>query len=139
MSLEAIQRYTDAWAALTPQGPEPIIALTTPDVRFADPFHDIRGHAALRVLLERTRESAQSVEVTLRDAAMGREAGYLRWRFRICRKQGQVFDLEGMSELFFDAEGLVSEHVDHWDSTTQLYLKIPLLGGLINLVRRHIA
>jgi hypothetical protein len=44
-----------------------------------------------------------------------------------------------MSELRFAADGRVREHIDHWDAAAQVYERLPLIGGLMRLIRRRFA
>ena len=43
-----------------------------------------------------------------------------------------------MSEIRSDREGRVIEHVDHWDASEQFYAWLPVIGGLIRLIRGKI-
>ncbi|MFQ3623490.1 MAG: nuclear transport factor 2 family protein, partial [Acetobacteraceae bacterium] len=68
----------------------------------------------------------------------GAEAGYLRWVFTI-GGAGPVRRIEGVSEIRFAASGLVSAHLDHWDSGSQVYARLPVLGAVIRAVSRRLA
>jgi hypothetical protein len=47
--------------------------------------------------------------------------------------------IHGATHLKFDADGRVSYHRDYWDAAEELYEKIPFLGGLMRVVKRHAA
>ena len=40
-------------------------------------------------------------------------------------------DLEGMSEIHIGDDGLVTAHIDHWDSASQLLSRLPLIGLIL--------
>ena len=44
--------------------------------------------------------------------------------------------IRGGSLLRFDAQGLVQEHRDYWDTAEELYEKLPVLGVLMRGLRR---
>jgi hypothetical protein len=38
----------------------------------------------------------------------------------------------------FAADGRIARHRDYWDVAEELYEKVPLLGGLMRLVKRRL-
>jgi hypothetical protein len=44
-----------------------------------------------------------------------------------------------MTEVHFDQSGKVAAHLDHWDAASQLYEHVPLLGGVLRIIRRRLA
>lgn len=105
-------------------------ALVTPDVRFKDPFNDVRGVDNMRRALALAFEHG-TPRFEVIDRARGHHAAYLLWRYT----HGPDFSLEGMSEIRLAPDGRIAEHIDHWDSGTQFYARIPVLGWLIGRVR----
>ncbi len=134
-----------AWAALfedlTPQRLEDFRALCTPDVRFRDPFNDVSGIDMLIRVFQDMFETCSDPRFEVLDRALGDGAGYLKWRFRFTphRGGGSEWLIEGMSEVHFDAAGKVTAHLDHWDAGAQFYSRLPVLRGLIGLVRRRLS
>ena len=45
-------------------------------------------------------------------------------------------DLEGMSEIDVGEEGLITVHIDHWDSAGQLLARLPVIGAFLRPVLR---
>ncbi|MBL8833435.1 MAG: nuclear transport factor 2 family protein [Rhodospirillales bacterium] len=105
-------------------------ALVVPDVRFKDPFNDLRGVANMRKALAMAFEHG-TPRFEVIDRARGHQAAYLLWRYT----HGPGFALEGMSEIRFAPDGRIAEHIDHWDSGAQFDARVPVLGWLIGLVR----
>ena len=75
------------------------------------------------------------------DVAASEEAGYIKWRMTGTLQYRPSFqiDLTGMSEVHFDSAGLVTAHIDHWDSAHQLLVKLPALGWLVGRLMRLFA
>ncbi|MFM2059344.1 MAG: hypothetical protein RLY71_3729, partial [Pseudomonadota bacterium] len=45
--------------------------------------------------------------------------------------------IRGCTHFQFGADGRVTLHRDYWDAAEELYAKLPLLGGLMRLLRRR--
>jgi hypothetical protein len=41
-----------------------------------------------------------------------------------------------MSEVHFDANGAISQHIDHWDSASQLLSDLPYIGWITRRILR---
>ena len=127
--------------ALEGLGPETLAdwrALCAPDVRFRDPFNDVTGLDAAEGVFRKMFEDVSQIRFRVSDSALSDRCAYLRWRFAF-RARGRDWTIEGMSEVGFDDRGRVVRHIDHWDAATQFYETIPLLGGLIRLVKRRLS
>jgi hypothetical protein len=135
--IEPFQQYLETLTAETvPQ----ILDLVASDVRFIDPFHDVSGAQAMQRVFAAIFVSLKNVRFTVIDRAWSGNAWYLRWRFEGDRRQGgQMFEFDGMSEIYFNDEGRVRLYRDHWDAATGFYEKLPVLGWVLRLLRRKIA
>lgn len=65
------------------------------------------------------------------------EQAFVAWRFE-AGWRGRAFSLEGCSEWHW-RDGLIVEHRDYWDAATALYEPVPVLGGLLRIIRRRLA
>jgi len=135
---EAVRSYIRYYDDLRPETVDGIDALVAPDVRFKDPFNDVRGRDKLRAIFADMFTVLQAPRFVVRDHAVSGRTAYLRWGFDFTLR-GRAYNIEGMSEVRFDEAGLVVEHIDHWDAAEQVYEHIPGLGALIRLVKRRMA
>jgi hypothetical protein len=135
----ALAAYARFFETLTPERLPGLAALVTPDVRFKDPFNDVCGvDDMVRALETMYRHGTPRFEVL--DRATGAMGGYLLWRFtNDPGKGGTPLVILGMSAVDIAPDGRIREHIDHWDSGTQFYAKLPVLGWLIRLVNRRLA
>lgn len=131
----ALARYGDFHARLAPGNLDELDALAAEDLRFRDPFNDLRGRQAYRHLLAHMFATITEPRFTILDRACSSSAGYLKWRFAGALR-GRKFEIVGMSEIKFDARGMVAEHIDHWDAAAQFYGQIPMIGTLIRLIKK---
>ncbi|MBI3707230.1 MAG: nuclear transport factor 2 family protein [Proteobacteria bacterium] len=134
----ALDAYAQFYEQLAPERLDGLAALLAPDVRFKDPFNDVRGPAdMIRVL--RLMYDHGTPRFEMRDRAVGTERCYLRWRYTSTRDgHNAPWIIEGMSELRFDDAGRLVEHVDHWDAAEQVYERLPLIGWLIRRIKRRL-
>ena len=138
MILIRARRYADAYEALAPDTIEGLCALVAPDVRFRDPFSDFTGRERLAAVFRHMFEGLNEPAFAVSDIAVGERGAYLRWDFRFAYR-GRAYRIEGMSEVHFGEDGLVTTHLDHWDSGSQVYLHVPVLGRIIGAIRRRVA
>ena len=128
--------------SLPPEGLEGLRAHLAPDVRFVDPFNDVTGIGAVIRVFAKMFADVTDIAFETRDLACAEQEGvcYFAWTLH-CRSRNRRNRLtfEGVTELRFDAEGRVLAHLDHWDAGSQLYAKLPLLGFLVEKVRRRLS
>ena len=127
---DVLDAYVAFFEGLSRDTLDGLDALVVPDVRFRDPFNDVVGAAAMKKALDAAFEHGMP-KFTVTDRARGAKGAYLLWRF----SNGAGFEIEGMSEIRFAPDGRVAAHLDHWDSGAQFYLRLPVIGRLVALVR----
>jgi limonene-1,2-epoxide hydrolase len=69
------------------------------------------------------------------------EGVFVRWRMDVTFRRfhkGEVQSSIGISHVRFDKDGRVIYHQDYWDSGSNLYEKIPVLGAMIRAVKRRL-
>lgn len=131
----------DRWIAflesLSAESLPQLDALTTPDVRFADPFNDVRGRAGVRRVLDHALRSCSDPRFVIERRGLDGDLGFLRWRFDARAKWIGDFGFNGAAEILLTPEGLVESHVEFWDGG-EIYRRMPLLGALVQAVSRRV-
>ncbi|PWC39022.1 nuclear transport factor 2 family protein [Azospirillum sp. TSO35-2] len=139
---DARRRGLDAWAAffetLSPATLDRLPDLTAPEVRFRDPFNDARGRDAVRAVLAHTLDGCRDLRFTVTHRLFAPDLAILRWRFEATVTAIGRLDVIGTSEVRQAADGRVTEHIDHWDSGEQVYLRLPLLGAPLRVIQRRL-
>jgi len=133
----AIEAYARAYEGLTPDTIDDLLTLTAPDIRFKDPFNDLRGQDALRGLFRHMFQATRDPRFVVRHAVLSGDTGLLRWDFSAEMRGLGQWQVEGMSEIRFDADNRIALHIDHWDAAEQFYEKLPVIGWLLRLIRRR--
>ena len=137
-----IEAYVKAFTSLRPGNIDTLLALVEIDVVFVDPFNKLRGKAAFGAVFEHMFETTIEPQFTVSDVAHStvrdRHVTYLRWQMTARTKgwPSVSLELEGMSEIHIGDTGLVSHHIDHWDSASQLLSKLPFIGVLVRQIMR---
>ena len=137
-----IEAYVKAFTSLRPGNIDTLLALVEIDVVFVDPFNKLRGKAAFGAVFEHMFETTIEPQFTVSDVAHStvrdRHVTYLRWQMTARTKgwPSVSLELEGMSEIHIGDTGLVSHHIDHWDSASQLLSKLPFIGALVRQLMR---
>ncbi|PWR24076.1 nuclear transport factor 2 family protein [Zavarzinia compransoris] len=114
-----------------------------PDIRFRDPFNAVTGLDRVQRIFSALFEDCDAVRFSVGRRFRDGEHAVLAWTmaFRLRRyAKGPDWTIEGLSEITLDpASGLVVAHVDHWDAAGQFYERLPLVGGVLRLLRRRLA
>ena len=137
-----IEAYVKAFTSLRPGNIDTLLALVEIDVVFVEPFNKLRGKAAFGAVFEHMFETTIEPQFTVSDVAHStvrdRHVTYLRWQMTARTKgwPSVSLELEGMSEIHIGDTGLVSHHIDHWDSASQLLSKLPFIGALVRQIMR---
>ena len=139
-TVDALGRYAHYWQTLSPKTMADISNVAEDDLHFVDPFNDVRGVSPVLKILSDMFHRVENPQFIVCDWGIGQRAGFLRWEFRFTLPKKRTEDcLIGMSEILFAKSGKAFEHIDHWDSGSQVYAKIPILGAMVRFVRGKLA
>lgn len=136
----AVSDYITFFENLTPESLNRFEEVFTSDARFRDPFNDAQGVAAVRRVFEKMFDDVDEHKFKVQSYAVNGNSAYLVWVFEITPKgKKKVWLIEGMSRIDFRDDGKATAHIDYYDAAGQIYEKIPLIGGVLRLMRRKIA
>lgn len=138
MKSENAQSYIRMFENLSTETIAGMDAFVCPHIRFKDPFNDITGIERFRALLDKTLSDVTEPSFDVTHRAWDGDVLFLRWTF-----QGRVrvlgdWIVTGMSEIRFDAQGRVCEHIDHWDAAEQFYERLPVVRGVLRVIKRRL-
>lgn len=139
---ERAARYAEYFERLTPSRLKELHRYFASDARFKDPFNDVSGIDAIRVVFQDMYDQCEEARFEVLNSAVAGRTAYLHWyfHFRLRRwRRGMWRRIEGVSRAVFNADGKVTEHVDYWDAAEQVYEEIPLLGRILRFVKRQLS
>lgn len=117
----AARRWADAWKrGWESLDPEPILALYAPDALLStEPFRQpYRGHDGVREYVTRVLGEEEDPQVWVSVPIVQGDRAAVSW-WASLREEGADTTLAGTSVLRFDAEGLVIEQWDAWNTLDQ--------------------
>ena len=135
-----LQRYATFFEELSADNLMQLSRVMTDDIHFIDPFNDVRGLAKVEKIFEHMFSNLEQPQFTVSHMGMADNAeslGFLRWELDSMLR-GKPYRIIGMSEVSFAADGRVSLHVDHWDAAQQFYERLPVLGGVLRMIRSRL-
>lgn len=112
-----------------------------PDVWFNDTLKSLRGVDVVEHYLVETARNVESCKVDIDEIVPAPSGVYVRWHMHIRFKKfhkGETQTSIGVTLLRFDKEGRVAYHQDFWDSGSNLFEKVPVLGAGIRAVKRRL-
>jgi steroid delta-isomerase len=107
---------------------------------FKDPFNEVHGLPAIQAIFDHMFQSLAAPRFKVLDVLVDGRQCFLSWDFEfgLRGRPGQPQRIHGSSHLRFGADGRVVYHRDYWDAAEELYEKLPLLGGLLRLIKRRL-
>lgn len=131
--------YCRFWQGLTADTLDGVDTFMAPEIRFRDPFNDVRGLDRVKALFAHLYSMLAEVSITVDDIALSGPVAYLKWRFVYRLKSGQRFEIVGMSEVHFGPDGKATAHLDHWDAASQFWEQIPVIGFVLRQAKKRLS
>ncbi len=109
------------------------------DVRFKDPFHDIENLEKLYKIFKDMYVKLDNPSFKVTEIIEQNNIAYLKWNFHFLFKgTNKDESFEGVSRVEFNKENKVISHIDYWDSSSNLYEKIPILSFFMRFIKSKI-
>lgn len=105
---------------------------------FKDPFNDVQGLPAIIRIFEHMFETVETPRFVVNASIAQGQQAMLAWHFHLTLR-GSAMTIRGVSHLEFNANGLVVMHRDYWDAAEELYAQLPVVGGLMRVLRRKLS
>lgn len=112
------------------------------DARFKDPFNEVQGVPAIEHIFRHMFTQVEDPRFVVIESIAQGDAAMLTWRFEFGVRVGKTVRsqvVHGVTHFKFSADGKVQLHRDYWDTGEELYMKVPLLGGLLRALRRRLS
>lgn len=111
------------------------------DVQFVDPAHEIHGIDNLTTYFRNLYRNVRSISFSFEEPAITAKGGYVRWRMHLCHDRlagGRTVEVDGVTFIEMDDEGLVYYHRDFFDMGQMVYENVTILGALIRQIKRRL-
>ncbi|MFU8813723.1 MAG: nuclear transport factor 2 family protein [Pseudomonadales bacterium] len=116
-----------------------------PDEMYGDPMYfsdtlvTTRNRDVALEHLRRMRSSTGALRIQVIDTQVSGQDAYLIWHMEASFepvRRTVTSNTVGVTHLRFDEQGRIILHQDFWDSAEGFYQHVPVLGTVINVVRR---
>lgn len=109
------------------------------NAKFKDPFHEVKGLQAIFRIFLNMYKKLDEPKFKVIEVVENKDIAYIKWTFTFKFKKDKEYQsFEGVSRVIFNKENKVILHEDFWDSSSNIYEKIPILSYLIKFVKRKI-
>jgi ketosteroid isomerase-like protein len=134
----ALERLVDFYETLTPHTLARIADVYAADAAFKDPFNEVAGHVAITAIFRHMFVQVDGPRFVVTTRVLQGDDAFLTWDFHFSprRSARPPLCVRGATHLRFGPDSRVSGHRDYWDPAEELYEKLPLLGGLMRLLKR---
>ncbi|WP_316860015.1 nuclear transport factor 2 family protein [uncultured Cohaesibacter sp.] len=134
---ESVARhYADYFEHLHSETIAEVHPLISDDIHFVDPFNDVKGRKHLVRVIEKMFEDVEDPQFRILDLAFTDTVCLMRWDFSCKAPVIGQWTVRGITELQFDADGLICAHYDYWDASRHFYRKLPFVGWMIRQISK---
>ncbi len=134
--------FAERFAALNKDNLDQLGELYSQDVSFRDPLHEIQGLTAIRHYFDELYANVSDLRFDFHafDEVRSGE-GYLTWTMHYSHPRlanGRSIHVEGCSHVQW-RDGKVYRHRDYFDAGALLYEHLPVMGRVINWLKKRLA
>jgi steroid delta-isomerase len=133
-----LRRLVIFFEALTVDNAKLVDTIYSDDAFFKDPFNEVTGTAEIRRLFEHMFHQVDGPRFIVTTQVLQGDQAFLTWDFifRMKRFSRAEQCIRGATHLRFNADGKCCLHRDYWDAAEELYEKLPVLGGLMRVLKK---
>jgi hypothetical protein len=133
-----LQNLCQYYENLSPQTVPQIRTLYAPDAQFKDPFNDVQGIQSIEAIFAHMFVTTENPRFKILQSLQEANHALIVWDFYF-EKKGfpKPICIHGTSLISFNWAGMVVRHRDYWDSSEELYVKLPWIGGLFRWLTRR--
>ena len=132
-----LQRLIAWYEGLNPVTLDDIGRYYAEQVYFKDAFQVVQDRDTLRGIFARMFEKLEHPRFEIVDRMEDDGQAFMTWDFHF-GLSGRAMNIRGSSHLRFGRDDRVTYHRDYIDSGEEIYEKVPVLGGLIRMIKRRI-
>lgn len=133
----SVARLTRFFESLTSQSVAAMADLYTTNAYFKDPFNEVRGAQAIAHIFSRMFEQVDTPRFEITATVVQQNQAFVAWdfHFQFRRRRAIEQHIRGATHLRLSADGRIAYQRDYWDAAEEFYEKLPVLGGLMRLLR----
>ena len=137
-----LDRLIDFYQTLSPESLRRFREFYSDDAWFKDPFNEVRGVESIERIFTHMFRQVDDPRFIVSERIADANGVVLVWEFCFRVRlwgRGRTQVMRGVSHLRFAADGKVNYHRDYWDAAEELYMKLPVVGGLLRCMKSAFA
>lgn len=107
------------------------------DVHFRDPFNDVHDVEAMIDVFDDMFVHVKDLSFRIHHRMSDGDVCAIIWTLS-GRLMDRDWSVDGASQLRFNDQGFLVEHIDHWDAAAGLYEKLPMIGWVLRRLRKRL-
>jgi hypothetical protein len=133
-----LQRVVEFFETLTEETALQLGRVYAQDVRFKDPFNEVKGLPATTRLFTHMFKQVDQPRFAIKTRMVQGDDAFMTWDFLFTMHHFSKDEqcIRGATHLHFNGDGLVDMHRDYWDAAEELYEKLPVLRSLMRILKR---
>ena len=136
-----IENYVKLFESLNLENLNKFDKLLDENIYFEDPFNKVQGIENFKKIFSNTLKKLDDVEFKVLNIISKNNIHIIKWEmiYFAFNKSNSIF---GLSEVTVSKSKKIISHIDYWDSYSNFYTKIPILGlifqFILTLIRNRI-
>ncbi len=137
MNKKIIKAYFDIFKNFGYENIENFDQLIDEEIIFIDPFNNIKGKENFKKIFIKTLENVKNPNFKIINYNSKKNLFFVKWEMDF-NAYGDKQKIIGMSEIILSKTGKIKFHQDYWDSYSQIYTKLPIIGIIFRFVLKII-
>ena len=137
---QLIEQFKNYYRELTPESVSQLGSLYHDHIEFCDPAHCVSGLPALTTYFAATMRGVNYCGFEISEVMQQDDSAFCTWTMRLSHPRlrgGREISFEGASHIRFDDK--IYYHRDYFDLGAMLYEHLPLMGRVIDLIKKRLA
>lgn len=140
---DQLEKYLEELGSLRLEKIGDVLELVNENFAFSDPFNNTIGKGPYQKVLEATLKDSLDMKFEIIKIIREEALAFLTWDFSFLPANrilgSNRITIHGMSEIKISDTGLISYHKDYWDVAATVYQRVPILGSVLNILRKRVA
>ncbi len=110
-------------------------------IKFIDPFHEVNGLNNLKIYFTTLYENVNDINFDFEKLIENDSVFYVQWNMTLQHSKinkNRKFTVPGTTYCEVNSDNLIILHRDYFDAGAMLYENLPVIGRLIQWVKRKV-
>lgn len=134
-----LKTYLEYFESISPETVTRLREIAVSDLHFVDPFNDVRDLEQVIKIFMHMYKLLDQPRFKITDVVCEGNRMFVRWDFYFKTRLlsgGPEHHVDGVSLVRCNDSGKITEHIDFWDATSQVLMKIRVIGLPLRLLAR---